>query len=404
MVRASEITPGAGRILIIADDLTGTLDAAGPFCDHGFRVKAIVDPDAFPDKDDIEDAEVLAINTESRHLPPSDAVSRLESCLRQIDSRSFSFIFKKIDSTMRGNVVVESAAAASYFSASSLCFAPAFPEQGRTVRGGEVLVDNIPLSQTQFVRDALSPAPSQLLTEIFGSSIFEHVVLIPAGEGVTPKSRSSTAFIFDSEDNSDLKRAAEFFVKDPKLNILVGSSGVGSQLARLLGENELLKRSRKKVDRFLFVVGSRSERAGLQIDEFSKEFKGAVVYAPDGVAPSGHLAIDRALVLAAARGEVEKDSNAVANALAQSALKIVEAAGVDAVFATGGDTALAILRQAGASVITLHGNLMPGIPMSSFEYCGRELTLITKAGGFGDANVFERVIESSTQWELNSNT
>jgi len=39
---------------------------------------------------------------------------------------------------------------------------------------------------------------------------------------------------------------------------------------------------------------------------------------------------------------------------------------------------------------------MPGIPMSSFEIGGRELTLITKAGGFGDANVFERVIVSST--------
>lgn len=394
MVGVNEISPGARRILIIADDLTGTLDAAGPFCDHGFRVKAIVDPEAFPNKVDIEDAEVLAINTESRHLSPSDAVTRMESCLRQIDTRSFSFIFKKIDSTMRGNVVVECAAAASYFSASSLCFAPAFPEQGRTVRGGEVLVDNVPLSQTQFVRDALSPAPSQLLTEIFGGSIFEHVVLVPAGEGVAP--RSSTAFIFDSEDNSDLRRAAEFFIKHPKLNILVGSSGVGSQLARLLGEDDGLERSQKKIDRFLFVVGSRSERAGLQIEEFSKKFKGAVVYAPNGVYSDGQLAIDRALVLAASTGEVDKDSNAVAGALAQSALKIVEAAGVDAVFATGGDTALAILREAGAGVITLHGNLMPGIPMSSFEIGGRELTLITKAGGFGDANVFERVIVSST--------
>ncbi|MEL0069422.1 MAG: four-carbon acid sugar kinase family protein [Betaproteobacteria bacterium] len=398
----SEIASGIRRVLIIADDLTGTLDAAGPFCDHGFRVKAIVDPDAFPDKVDIEDADVLAINTESRHLSPSDAVSRLESCLRQIDSGSFSFIFKKIDSTMRGNVVVESAAAASYFSASSLCFAPAFPEQGRTVRGGEVLVDNVPLRQTQFVRDALSPAPSTLLTEIFENSIFEHVVLVPAGEGVTP--RSSTAFIFDSENNSDLQRAAEFFVKHPKLNILVGSSGVGSQLARLLGENQAVERSRKKVDRFLFVVGSRSERASLQINEFSKKFTGAVVYAPNGVYSEVHLDIERALVLAASRGEVEKGSSAVASALAQSALKIVGASGVDAVFATGGDTALAILREAGASVIALHGNLMPGIPVSSFEYCGRELTLITKAGGFGDANVFERVVESGTQSKLNSNT
>ena len=402
MVAVSEIASGIRRVLIIADDLTGTLDAAGPFCDHGFRVKAIVDPDAFPDKVDIEDAEVLAINTESRHLSPSGAVSRLESCLRQIDSGSFSFIFKKIDSTMRGNVVVESAAAASYFSASSLCFAPAFPEQGRTVRGGEVLVDNVPLGQTQFVRDALSPAPSKLLTEIFENSIFERVVLVPAGEEVTPS--SSTAFVFDSENNSDLQRAAEFFVKHPKLNILVGSSGVGSQLARLLGENQAVERSRKKVDRFLFVVGSRSERASLQIDEFSKKFTGAVVYAPNGVYSEVHLAIERALVLAASRGEVEKGSSAVASALAQSALKIVGASGVDAVFATGGDTALAILREAGASVIALHGNLMSGIPVSSFEYCGRELTLITKAGGFGDANVFERVVESGTQSKLNSNT
>ena len=108
MVGASEITPGAaGRILIIADDLTGTLDAAGPFCDHGFRVKAIVDPDAFPDKDDIEDAEVLAINTESRHLPPSDAVSRLESCLFIVNNDLWR---TKICKTLQTIVTVDNAA------------------------------------------------------------------------------------------------------------------------------------------------------------------------------------------------------------------------------------------------------------------------------------------------------
>lgn len=31
------------KILIIADDLTGALDAASPFCEHGFRVKVLVD-------------------------------------------------------------------------------------------------------------------------------------------------------------------------------------------------------------------------------------------------------------------------------------------------------------------------------------------------------------------------
>ena len=37
-------TDQAHKILIVSDDLTGACDAASPFCEHGFRVKVLVDP------------------------------------------------------------------------------------------------------------------------------------------------------------------------------------------------------------------------------------------------------------------------------------------------------------------------------------------------------------------------
>ncbi|MEK9867328.1 MAG: four-carbon acid sugar kinase family protein, partial [Betaproteobacteria bacterium] len=56
------------KTLIIADDLTGALDAAGPFCDRGLRVATIVDPQSLSSKIDLSKIDVLAVNSDSRHV------------------------------------------------------------------------------------------------------------------------------------------------------------------------------------------------------------------------------------------------------------------------------------------------------------------------------------------------
>jgi len=92
------------RVLIVADDLTGAMDSAGPFAQIGVETWVVAapmqaDPDAF------RSAQVVSVNTDSRNLPGPDAAARLREVLRRLRPADFDLIVKKIDSTLRGNVV-----------------------------------------------------------------------------------------------------------------------------------------------------------------------------------------------------------------------------------------------------------------------------------------------------------
>jgi uncharacterized protein YgbK (DUF1537 family) len=76
------------------------------------------------------DGDVIDLNT--RELPPDEAAHRV----RELDGR---ITFKKIDSLLRGNVQAELEAMSG-----ELIVTPALPVEGRTVRGGVLLVDGVP--------------------------------------------------------------------------------------------------------------------------------------------------------------------------------------------------------------------------------------------------------------------
>jgi uncharacterized protein YgbK (DUF1537 family) len=56
--------------------------------------------------------------------------------------------------------------------------------------------------------------------------------------------------------------------------------------------------------------------------------------------------------------------------------------------ATGGDTALAILKALNVRVIRVCGEVQPGVVHSLIALEKGSLRLVTKAGGFGDENLF----------------
>ena len=73
------------KLMIIADDMTGTLDTGIQFTKQGIIVSVIIDPE-FLSGTVMTDCEVLAVNSSSRHLPPKqafDAVYRIAALGRQ---------------------------------------------------------------------------------------------------------------------------------------------------------------------------------------------------------------------------------------------------------------------------------------------------------------------------------
>jgi 4-hydroxythreonine-4-phosphate dehydrogenase len=67
-------------------------------------------------------------------------------------------------------------------------------------------------------------------------------------------------------------------------------------------------------------------------------------------------------------------------------------AGVGTLVVTGGETARAVLMAAGVDQLVVRGELEPGVVWSTVS--GRALSVMTKAGAFGDPGVLVRCIEA----------
>lgn len=358
--------PMKPRVLIIADDLTGAMDAAGPFAARGIATWVVACPDDCGARD-VADAQVVSVNTESRHLGAAAAAARVEECFDRVGGEAFGLVVKKIDSTLRGNVVAETRAILQRTGRARALVAPAFPGQGRTMRGGKVYVRGEPLEQTAFVRDALSPALASPLGE----------ALAQAGVPATLR---------DAEVDADLDAVVAGLPQDASAPLVVGSAGITSALARAMAGAGKLTPPPAVTGRVVFIVGSRAQASREQVARL--EADGAlVVPAPNGVPdslPAGES--DRAIVLMAvpdADGS-EGDADQVARGLATNGLALARRPGTGALVATGGDTAIAVLRASGNAALEVGGELMPGIACARLKIDNKPLWLVTKAGGFGD--------------------
>src|SRR5438477_9858090 len=97
--------------LLVADDLTGACDAAVHFAIQGLNPAAV----QVARGTKAADTRVLAISTESRDLQPPEIRRALAAAAEEFPAQSAAVVFKKIDSTLRGNAGLEIAAALDSF-------------------------------------------------------------------------------------------------------------------------------------------------------------------------------------------------------------------------------------------------------------------------------------------------
>lgn len=136
------------EILIIADDLTGAADCAVA-CGISKR-KVIV---AFGKTGGGIDAEVLSLDAGTRELDAQSAATEVEKIMRRHAQDAGQVVFKKLDSTLRGNVASELKAVLKVQrelrgKSAVIVLAPAFPVNGRTTVQGRQLVHGQPLEET----------------------------------------------------------------------------------------------------------------------------------------------------------------------------------------------------------------------------------------------------------------
>ncbi|MHB1159801.1 MAG: four-carbon acid sugar kinase family protein, partial [Chloroflexota bacterium] len=109
------------RLGIVADDLTGAMDTGVQFAKEGLHTVVMLGEGALPE------AEMVVISTDSRDEPADEAYRRAKEAGLRLAGRA---IYKKLDSTLRGNLGPEIEGLLDGLGLGRALVAPAFPSSG----------------------------------------------------------------------------------------------------------------------------------------------------------------------------------------------------------------------------------------------------------------------------------
>ena len=141
---------------VIADDLTGAMDAAGLVRRRGVAVSVAFGMS--PPSPGVA-AHVCALKI--RSIPADEAVEQALAACRMLRGAGATRIFynycSTFDSTPRGNIGPVAAALADELGAQQVVFVPSFPENGRTVYRGHMFVGDRLLSESSLATHPLNP-------------------------------------------------------------------------------------------------------------------------------------------------------------------------------------------------------------------------------------------------------
>jgi D-threonate/D-erythronate kinase len=399
--------------LILADDLTGAADCAVAFGRRGHA--AVV---TWGEIDDASDRRlpVLAYDAASRGLAAGAAAGRQAEVLERL-SEPGRVLFKKIDSTLRGQPAAEMAAALAHIksrSGSALgVFAPAFPATGRTTVDGRVLVKGRALEEAEvWLRDHTYPnadladvlatagirSVKVMLATVRGGDLRATFARL-AGEG-------DVIAVCDAETDHDLHLIAEASLPASSATFFIGSAGLAHALAGFeAGDAAEPPRMTASASGTLIVVGSlagasRSAARELEATGTVKPFPVAPASLLDGGAGRGALATEVMKRLCGggdALIEIMMDDEPdlslgprLSQALAEALQSVAPAIGAFA--ATGGETAAILLSRFGVNGIRLADEIEPGVSLG-LTLGKLSVPVATKAGAFGDKLSLIRISE-----------
>lgn len=344
------------RLAVVADDLTGAADAAAPFAARGLAVSVALSPA------DPAGVEVLALLTDNRWRPAAEAAERMRAAVTRVRDWAPETLFVKIDSTLRGQVHADVSGALDAWGGAGAVATPAFPAQGRTVRGGALVVHG----ETTVLR------------------IEEH---FPPG-----------ARVVDAETHDDLVALARRILDGGC--VAVGSGGLSRALAAVLVDPPRpALRPRTGVTGVLVVVGTPHAATRAQVAALREAGATLVVAGPDAAEAAGAALRSgrRAVLTCEVDGEVEPESPAaaaLAERLAAVVSAVLEAVPAVGLVLTGGATALAVATALGATEMRLLAEVAEGLPLGELVRGDRRVPVVTKSGGFGARDALRRAAEA----------
>ncbi|MGS0624126.1 4-hydroxythreonine-4-phosphate dehydrogenase PdxA [Ralstonia sp. VS2407] len=409
----------APKLLILADDLSGAADCAVAGVRAGLRSAVMLRADVRQPTG----ADVLALDTDTRRANALDAAARQVAAWHALAGPA-TRLYKKIDSTLRGNVAAEVAALAPL--AGLAIVAPAFPAAGRTTRDGRQWLHGVPVEDTEVWRNESIGGRADLRDMLMRQGLQTAVLTLGdiragaaalAGRLAALQADGVQAVVCDAQTDDDLAHIAEASVRLAHV-FWVGSAGLAPALIRAAGlgsanaavEGDAATAIAGPV---LTVVGSMSSVSHAQASEL-KAAAGARLLSlelPVETLDTPQADITQTVIDALCEGrdvlvtlsQTKRGNSAdglhFCRRLATLLAPALPHAG--GLIATGGETARAVLSTAGIDALHLSDEIESGMPLlhARLTGVGRVLPVVTKAGGFGTPSslhaAWRRLIETA---------
>jgi len=414
---------------VIADDLTGANDTGLQFSKVGLETVVIWDLDGIEDS---SKADVIVVDTESRRDLAEVAYRKVFEAAKRLKESGVELFYKKIDSTLRGNLGGELDGMMDALGSSMVLVAPAFPRNRRITVGGHQLVDSLPLEHTEARSDVTTPVKTSHIPTAIGMQSRRMVHQIPLGEVMRgpesikerierEKQRGVEILVLDSTTQEELRaivQAAAFVKETP---ILCGSAGLAEEIPFVFD----LSRKRRGT---LILVGTTSSVTSRQIEALERMIHSEVIeLKPEdtfGEEEQRSIEIESVcrdakkrlneggivVIRWAEHGRGEKNAKRLWRfgsqdeiALSLSTLGSIARSLVDkglaGIILTGGDTAMSVMRALEVEGVRISGEVEPGVPIVTAV--GGEIggmRIVTKAGAFGDDQTLVRAVER-LRWE-----
>ena len=400
------------KLLMIADDFTGALDAGVQFAKKGFSTKVLV-----YSKDisfQAEDADVLVVDAETRHKKPLEAYLTVFQIVKPAAESGVKYLFKKTDSALRGNIGAELTAMLNATGKTLLNFVPAFPQMNRITVNGTHYIDGVPVDKSVFGSDPFEPVTTSNVEKLIHQQCETNVQTIPVGQA-PDACREKTIAVYDCASDTDLSQIADSLKKADSLDLIAGCAGFAEILPDVLGWPKVETTQPGLPEKFLVVCGSvnpitvkqlcYAEKHGFLRIQLTPEqklnkdyFSGAdgkkwLDWFWDICSKNSKVIIDTN----DPEGDNETERFAIANGIPKSEIPVRIPAALGCIIGnmvkrglnssmlmTGGDTLLGCIRNLGNAQLTPVGEFELGIVLSELISDNNKTHVFTKSGGFGE--------------------
>ncbi|KAA0988801.1 four-carbon acid sugar kinase family protein [Dyadobacter aurulentus] len=338
-------------IAVIADDFTGAAEIGGVGIRNGFRV--VIDTKV----DSSVETDILIIATDTRSQAPAQAADLIKKTTQDLLALKPEFIYKKMDSILRGNVGEELLAQLHVSGKERALLIPANPVLKRTIKDGTYYYDGMPLNEFSFTNGTVKKRVSSKVIDLIGGETGTDICVISTHDELAEKG----LMIGNTSTLEDL----EAWVKkvDEKT---IPSGGSGFFDAILRGRKDAGKEEFNPVhlgEKILYVCGSAFIDSRLLV-KASKESGQEVIYMPEKLFCSDDqderlisawtadvidsLEKKNKVILAIDNlecGEVENLPAKIRKAIADVVENVLSRSKVDELIIEGGSTSFSIIQR-----------------------------------------------------------